>query len=63
MLNDNNEHGHGQRYNRPSEETESVERRACLINEDSSTSGLGLKDVEWKQIYKWSINYLMYRCV
>ena len=25
MLNDNNEHGHGQRHNRPSEETESVE--------------------------------------
>ena len=46
MLDDNNEHGHGQRHNRPSEETESVEREPIYSDEDSSTSGLGLEDLE-----------------
>ena len=63
MLNDNNEHGHGQRHIRPSEEAESVEGESIYSDKDNSTSGLGLEDVEWKQIYKWSINYLICRCV
>ena len=45
MLNDNNEHGHRQRQNRPSEETESVEGEPIYSGEDSSTSRLGLEDV------------------
>ena len=44
MINDNN--GHGQRHNRPSEDTESVEGEPIYSDEDSSTSGLGLEDVE-----------------
>ena len=46
MLNDNNEHGHRQRHNRPSEEIESVAGEPIYSDEDSSTSGLGLEDVE-----------------
>ena len=46
MLNDYNEHGHGQRHNRPSEDTESVEGGPIHSDDDSSTSGLGLEDVE-----------------
>ena len=63
ILNDNNEHGHRQRHNRPSKDTESVEGEPIYSDNDSSTSGVALEDVEWKQIYKWSINYLIYRCV
>ena len=46
MLNDNNKHGHRQRHGRPSEETESVEGDPIYLDEDSSTFGLGLEDVE-----------------
>ena len=51
MLNDNNEHGHIQRHNRPSKETESVEEEPIYSDEDSSTPKLGLEDVESKKIY------------
>ena len=44
MLDDND--GHVQRHNRPSEDTESVEGDPIYSDEDSSTSGLGLEDVE-----------------
>ena len=57
MLNDNNEHGHRQRHNRPSEDTVSMEGEPIYSDDDSSTSGLGLEDVEY------SINYLIYRHV
>ena len=46
MLNDNDEHAHKQRHNRPSEDTESVEGEPIYSDDDSSTSGLGLEDVE-----------------
>ena len=46
MLNDDNEHGHRQRHNRPSEDTESVEEEPIYSDNDSSTSGVGLEDVE-----------------
>ena len=45
MLNDNNKHGHGQRHNRPSEDTESV-GKPIYLDDDSSTPGLGSEDVE-----------------
>ena len=41
-----NEHGHRQKHNRPSERTESVEGEPIYSDQDSSTSGLGLEDVE-----------------
>ena len=44
MLDDNDRHR--QRHNRPSEDTESVEGDPIYPDEDSSTSGLGLEDVE-----------------
>ena len=43
MLNDNT---HGQNHNRPSDETESMEGDPIYSDEDDSTSGLGLEDVE-----------------
>ena len=48
MLNDNNKHGHGQRHNRPSADTENTEREPVYSDDDSSTSVLGLEDVEGK---------------
>ena len=45
MFNDNNEHGHGQRHSRPSEDTECVEGEPIYSDNDSSTSRLGLEDV------------------
>ena len=46
MPNDNNEQGHGQRHNRPSEDTGIVKGESIYSDEDSSTSGHGLEDVE-----------------
>ena len=46
MFNDNNEHGHRQRHNRPSEDTESVEGEPIYSDDDSSPLGLSLEDVE-----------------
>ena len=43
MFNDN---AHGQNYNRPSDETESVEGDPIYTGDDDSTSGLGLEDVK-----------------
>ena len=44
MLDNNN--GHGQRHNRPSEDTESVGGEPMYSDNDSSTSGVGLEEVE-----------------
>ena len=45
MLNDNNEHGHGQRHNRLSEDIASMGGKPIYSDDDSSTFGLGLEDV------------------
>ena len=44
MIDDNDRHG--QRHNRPSVDTESVEGDHIYSDENSSTSGPGLEDVE-----------------